>query len=194
MNCFILFNEAKLWNKLFFQSTIFCRFIFNWKIIALQYCVSAMQSRESPINMHISPPFWTPLSPPLGRHRAPGWAPCVTEASHWRAIIHMVMYTFQCYPFDLSHSFLPLLWQSTVFKNWSIIDLQQFGCTAKWFSYTCVYIFFFRLFSFLGYYVECSLSCYTVGPCCLSILYIQVCEVKSWSRLVMSNSLPSQGL
>ena len=127
MNCFILFNEAKLWNKLFFQSTIFCKFIFNWRIIALQYCVSAMQHRESPINMHISPPFWTPLPPPLGHHRAPGWAPCVTEASHWLAVIHMVMYTFRCYPFDLSHSFLPL-WS----RGWSYSDHVAVHALITW--------------------------------------------------------------
>ena len=40
--------------------------------------------------------------------------------------------------------------------NWSIVDLQCFKCTAKWFSfyiYRHTYIcFFFRFFSFIGYY------------------------------------------
>ena len=70
------------------------------------------------------------------------------------------------------------------FFYWSIVDLEScvsFRCTAKYISYTYTYI--------------CSLSdsfpiqslhsteqislCYTVGPCCLSILYIVVCICQS---------------
>ena len=38
-------------------------------------------------------------------------------------------------------------------------------------------IYFFRLFSIVLYYkiIECSFPCYTVNPCCSSILYIVVC-------------------
>ena len=38
---------------------------------------------------------------------------------------------------------------------WSIVDSQccaNFHYTAKWFSYTYIYTFFFRFFSHLGYY------------------------------------------
>ena len=65
------------------------------------------------------------------------------------------------------------------FLNWSIVDLQclNFCCTAKWFSYTYVYI---RSFSCSFPYAlsrdtEHSFLHCTAEPCCLSILCIIVC-------------------
>ena len=60
-------------------------FLFNLKIIAVQshvVLVSAVQQHESVITIHIysltlEPPSSSPCPIPLGRHRAPGWAPCV---------------------------------------------------------------------------------------------------------------------
>ena len=49
----------------FSSPQFFCKFIFNWRIIALQCCVSAIQHRESPINIHIPLPFEPPSHPPL---------------------------------------------------------------------------------------------------------------------------------
>ena len=68
-------------------------YFFNWRIIALQCCVSAAQQHEPVITTHthththplslltllllmilfLTPPHPTPLS----HHRAPGWASCV---------------------------------------------------------------------------------------------------------------------
>ena len=74
-----------------------------------------------------------------------------------------------------------------LFINWSIVNLQccvGFRCIAKWFSYIYnwiyilnVYIFFFRFFFHyrLLQGIECSFLCYTIGSCCLFILYIVVC-------------------
>ena len=68
---------------------------------------------------------------------------------------------------------------------WAIVNLQccvSFKCTAKWFSYTYIYIVIhiYILFQILFHYrllqnTEYSSLCYTVGPCCLPILYIVVC-------------------
>ena len=56
------------------------------------------------------------------------------------------------------------------FFNWSVVDLQccvHFWWTAKWLSFTYIYI----LFPYgLLQDIESSSLCYTVGPCCLSIL------------------------
>ena len=43
---------------------------------------------------------------------------------------------------------------------WSIVDLQWFRCTARWFNYTCTHILFFRLFYIIGYY-----KILTIVPC-----------------------------
>ena len=70
--------------------------------------------------------------------------------------------------------------QCIFFFNWNIVDLQcciGFRCTAQWFSYTYIYIYFFQiLFPYrLLQNIEYSSLCYTVGPCWLSILYIVGC-------------------
>ena len=65
----------------------------------------------------------------------------------------------------------------------SIVDLQycvNFCCTAKWVSFTYIYILFHILFHYgllqdIGY----SSLCCAVGPCCLSILYILLCICQS---------------
>ena len=58
--------------------------------------------------------------------------------------------------------------QENVWKNffliyvfyWSIVDLQCFRCTARWFSYTYIQIIFLRLFSIIEYY-----KILTIVPC-----------------------------
>ena len=65
---------------------------------------------------------------------------------------------------------------------WSIVVLQCCGnlcCAAKWLQLyiyvcVCVCVFFFIFFFHydLSQVTEYSSLCYTVGPCCLSILYI----------------------
>ena len=65
---------------------------------------------------------------------------------------------------------------SFFFIYWSIVDLQCFRYTAKWFSYTYISILFQILFySRLLQDTEYSPLCLTVGPCWLSIWYIVAC-------------------
>ena len=77
-----------------------------------------------------------------------------------------------------------------LFKSRRIVDLQcyvSFWYIAKQFSfiysvihkYKYIYIYIYILFHILFHYgllqdIEYSSLCYTVGPCCLSILYIVI--------------------
>ena len=48
------------------------------------------------------------------------------------------------------------------------------------YTYICIYTFFKKIFfSTVVYHIEYSSLCYTVGHCCLSILYIIVCICES---------------
>ena len=92
-------------------------FIFNWRIIALQYCVSFCHISTWISHRHTYVPLHTyvlhtyiclsshfPLHPtPLGCHRAPGLSSLHHIAKfHWLSILHRVMYMFQCYSFNSS--------------------------------------------------------------------------------------------
>ena len=58
------------------------------------------------------------------------------------------------------------------FENWNIVDLQC--CTmlisAAYQSGSIIYIYSFPLWFITG--IEYNSLCYTLGPCCLSVLYI----------------------
>ena len=62
---------------------------------------------------------------------------------------------------------------------WSMVGLQccvNYCCTAKWLSYTYIYTLFHILFLYgLSQDIDYSSLCYTLGPCCLSILSVIVC-------------------
>ena len=87
--------------------------IFDWRIIALEYChrhtpcKSATSPRGSPPP---APPPRPSQPPPLGSHRAPGQAPCARAApSRWLTVLPMAVYMSQCYPLSSSHPLTPPL-------------------------------------------------------------------------------------
>ena len=57
---------------------------YDWRIMALQHCVSALQQRGSAVTTCLPPPSWAslvlaPHPSPLGHHGAPSWAPCALQ-------------------------------------------------------------------------------------------------------------------
>ena len=79
-------NGGSLGKRVFKKNKVcFLKFIFNWRIIALQYCVGFWhQQCEPAMSIFMSPPSWTSPHPPphptsLGCPCAPGWAACVIQ-------------------------------------------------------------------------------------------------------------------
>ena len=70
-----LLNLRLFKKQCFFKKILFS---FNWRIIALQYCIDfTIHQHESAIDIHMSLPP-TP-SHPLGHHRVPVWVPWVIQ-------------------------------------------------------------------------------------------------------------------
>ena len=87
------------------------KFIFNWRIIALQYCsgfchVSAWMSHwytYVPSHLPPHPTRETVTEPQV-------WAPCITQQiSTGCLVLHMVMCMFQCYSLNSFHPLSPSL-------------------------------------------------------------------------------------
>ena len=77
----------------------FLKFIFNWRIIALQYCIGFFYaSTLICLRYTYAPPSWTPLPPPTPCHpsrllHTPSLSSLFhTANSHWLSILHMVVY------------------------------------------------------------------------------------------------------
>ena len=81
---------------LFIYLFIFIYFFIGVKSLHSVVLVSAVQWSESAICIHVSPPCWTSLPPPLppdvGRHRAPSWAPCAVP----QVPTSYLFYAWQC--------------------------------------------------------------------------------------------------
>ena len=100
---------------------LFFLICFNWKIIALQYCVGFCHISIGISHRYIYVPSLLNRPPtPLGCHRVPGVSSLHhTGNSHWLSILHMEMYMFPCYSLNLSHSFLSPLKETTSFFSTS---------------------------------------------------------------------------
>ena len=120
---------------------------FDWRIIALEYCVGFYHTSTQISCRHMSdpsllklPPISHPIPPPLGFHRAPDWAPCATQQiSTGCLILHMVMYMFLCYTLSSSHPLLPsCVHKSVLYICVSIAALQRYiyVCVC-----VCVYMY-----------------------------------------------------
>ena len=112
----------------------FLKFIFNWRITALQYCVGFRHMMTWFSHKHTYIPSFLNLLPtsqprphhtPVGCHSTTLSSLCYTATSHWLFILHMVACMFQCYSRDTSPSPLP-----TVFKDCSLC-LCFYSCPAN---------------------------------------------------------------
>ena len=102
--------------SLFFFSLLVC-FLIGGKLLYSVVLVSAIQQQTSAVIKHMSPPSWAillSLHPiPLGHHRAPAWAPCVTYNSFSPAIcfthdsVYMSIYVYAA--FSVHPTLFPLL-------------------------------------------------------------------------------------
>ena len=91
------------WNRFTYSVnlTVFY-FIFNWRIITLQYCDGFCHTSTWISHRHTHVPSLLNLPPysmPLGCHRAPALDfLCHAANSHWLSILHMAMYMSQVIP------------------------------------------------------------------------------------------------
>jgi len=65
--------------------------------------------------------------------------------------------------------------------------------TAKWFSFITIYLFFFRFFFHYRVLqdIEYSSLCYILIPCCLSVLYMLMCNLLGFLGSAVVKNLPA---
>ena len=72
----------------------FLKFIFNWRVIALQYCIGFcctttwVNHKYTEISSFSSLPPTSPDPTPSGHHRALSWAPCATQQLPASYLLH----------------------------------------------------------------------------------------------------------
>ena len=94
----------------------FLEFIFNWRIIALQYCTGFCHTSTCISHRYRHVSFLLSLPPtPLGCHRAPDFCSLSHTANLHCLILHMVMYMFQCYTLN-NLIFILRLYKATVYR------------------------------------------------------------------------------
>ena len=96
----------------FFKSV----FIFNWRIIALQYCVgfchtlTRTNGRDTYISTLVNlPPTSRPIPPSMLSWSTGPSTLYHTANSHWLSVLHVVMCMFLYYPLISSPTLLPSL-------------------------------------------------------------------------------------
>ena len=93
--------------------TLFFLFIFNWRITALQCCVSFCcwtPVNQSYVYICPLPPAPPSYTPPHPTRLSMACTPCApTAATLWLSILHTVVCMFQCCSLNPSHPLLPPL-------------------------------------------------------------------------------------
>ena len=103
-------------NVLFFHFEFVCFFFFNWRIIAVQYCVGFFHTtpwishRHTYVSSLLNLPTTSHHPTSLGYHTALGMSSLShTANAHWLSILHVVMHIFQCHSLHSSPPLLPPL-------------------------------------------------------------------------------------
>ena len=118
-----------------FIFVFFLKFFFNWRIIALQHCVSFCHTSTWISHKYTYVPSLLNLPPASqGCHRAPSPSSLhhiptnshqiPTANSHWLSVLYMVMDMFQCYFFNSSLSCPHCVHKSVLYVCVSIASLQ----------------------------------------------------------------------
>ena len=118
---------------------LFFKVIFNWRIIALQCCIfSTIHQHESAIGIHMAPPSWTSVPPPIPHHPPSRlsqgtWLSTLPHTTnfHWLSILQLVIYMFQCYSLNSSHPLNPPLCPQAC--NLSLVVTLQIGSSVPFF-------------------------------------------------------------
>ena len=118
-------------------------FIFNWRIIALQYFVGFCHTTTC-----ISHEYMCPLSPepspshPSRLSQSTKLSSLCPYSSFSLTVLHMVAYTCQCYSLNSSHALLPLLCPKSVFCVCTSIPALHICSSVPFFQipYICVNI------------------------------------------------------
>ena len=115
------------------NDSLFFTFLFNWRIIDLQYCVAFCRTLAWISHRYTYvPSLWRlpPRPTPLGCHRALGWALCVTQRLHTGCLFYIRWHRFQCYPLNSSRPLLPPLCHKCVLYVCVSIAVLQTGSSG----------------------------------------------------------------
>ena len=106
-----------IWSTESGPNCCFCllkKIVFNWRIIALKYCVGFCHTQTKISHKYTYvPPYWTSLLPPTPSHpyrlsQSPSLRSLSHMAtSHCLSVLDVVVYMFLCYSLHSSHPLLP---------------------------------------------------------------------------------------
>ena len=108
--CLALLYLKRVFFFVLFKKTL-C--LIDWWLLYNIGLISATYQHELAIDVHMSPPSWTSLPPPILSHPSRLlWNPGLSSPSHranfhWPSALHMIVYMLPCYSLQSSQPLLP---------------------------------------------------------------------------------------